>query len=57
MKNFNIFGAHRNITRKRYEIGSNVTIKTPQRRQWRRSGIFIVNLEHISSTCIVTLNK
>ena len=57
MKNFNIFGAHRNITRKRYEIGSNVTIKTPERRQWRHSGIFIVNLEHISSTCIVTLNK
>ena len=27
---------------------SNVIIKTPERRQWRRSGIFIVKFEHIS---------
>ena len=25
-----------------------VTINIPQRRHWRRSGIFIVNFEHIS---------
>ena len=25
-----------------------LTIKTPERRQWRRSGVFIVNFEHIS---------
>ena len=25
-----------------------LTIKIPERRQWRRSGIFIVNFEHIS---------
>ena len=24
-----------------------VTIKTPERRQWRRSGVFIFNFEHI----------
>ena len=24
-----------------------LTIKTPERRQWRRSGVFIVNFEHI----------
>ena len=23
-------------------------MKTPERRQWRRSGVFIVNFEHIS---------
>ena len=27
---------------------SNVIIKTPERRQWCRSGIFIVKFEHIS---------
>ena len=25
-----------------------LTIKIPERRQWRRSGIFIVNFEYIS---------
>ena len=34
----------------RYEICSNLTIKTPERRHWRRSGVFIVNFEHISQT-------
>ena len=34
-------------TRKRCEIYSNLTIKSPERRQWRRSGAFIVKLEHI----------
>ena len=38
---------NRNI-RKRCEICSKLTIKIPERRQWRRSGIFIVNFEHIS---------
>ena len=30
------------------EISSKLTIKTPKRRHWRRSGVFIVNFEHIS---------
>ena len=30
------------------EICSMLTIKTPERRHWRRSGVFIVNFEHIS---------
>ena len=30
------------------EICSNLRIKTPERRQWRRSGVFIVNFEHIT---------
>ena len=32
-----------------------LTIKTPERCQWRRSGIFIVNFEHISHTFLVFL--
>ena len=34
-------------TIKRSEICSKLTIKTPERRYWRRSGVFIVNFEHI----------
>ena len=34
-------------TRTRCEICSKLTIKTPQRRRWRRYGVFIVNFEHI----------
>ena len=47
--------------RKIYEKCSKSTIKTPKRRQLRRSGIFIVNFEHISHLFLVfllsTLNK
>ena len=36
-------------------------MKTPERRQWRRSGVSIVNFEHISHLLLVfllwTLNK
>ena len=41
--------------RKRAEICSNLKIKTPERRQWRRSGGFIVNFEHISHLFLVLL--
>ena len=34
-------------TRTRYEVCSKLTIKTPERRQWHRSGVFILNFEHI----------
>ena len=38
-----------------------LTIKTPERHQRRRSGVFIVNFEHISHLFLVflllTLNK
>ena len=34
--------------RKRCEIRSKLTIKTPERHWWHRSGVFIVNSEHIS---------
>ena len=33
-------------TRKRCKICSKLTIKTPERRHGRRSGVFIVNFEH-----------
>ena len=42
-------------TRTRCEICSKLTMKIPERRQWRRSGIFIVNFEHISHLVIVFL--
>ena len=42
-------------TQTRCEICSNLTIKTPKRRQRRRSGAFIVNFEHISQLVLVSL--
>ena len=34
---------------------SKLTVKTPERQQWRRSGVFIVNFEHISQLILVFL--
>ena len=42
-------------TRTRCEICSKLTIKIPERRHWRRSGIFIVNFEHILHFVLVFL--
>ena len=40
---------------------SKLTIKIPERRQWRHSGVFIVKFEHISHLVLVflllTLNR
>ena len=41
--------------RKRSEICSKLIIKTPERRHWRRSGVVIVNFEHISHLSLVLL--
>ena len=30
-----------------------LTIKSPEQRQWHRSGVFIVNFEHISRLDLV----
>ena len=38
----------KNGNKKKCERCSKLTIKTPIRRQWRRSGVFIVNFKHIS---------
>ena len=42
-------------TRTMCEIYSKLTIKPPERRYWRRSGVFIVNFEHISHLVAVFL--
>ena len=42
------FKVNNRSTRKRCEICPKLTIKTPLRRQWRRSSVFIFNLERIS---------
>ena len=48
-------------TRKRCEIFLKLTIKTPERRQWHRSGVFIIYFEHISHLflmfLVLTLNR
>ena len=38
-----------------YEIYSKLKIKTPESRQWRRSGVFIAKFEHISHIAVVFL--
>ena len=42
----NLLKVNNRNTRTRCEIYSKLTIKTPERRHWRRSGIFVVNFEH-----------
>ena len=49
-----MFKVNNRNTRTRCEICSKLT-KTPERRQWRRSGDFIVNIEHFSHLVLVFL--
>ena len=42
-------------TRARCEICLKLTIKTPERRQWRRSGVFVADCEHILYLVLVFL--
>ena len=53
----NIYGLKVNnrSTRKRREICSKLTIKTPEWHQWHQPGVFIVNFEHISHHFLVFL--
>ena len=48
-----LFKVNNGNTRTMCEICSTLTIKTPQRRHWRRSGVFTVNLNrfHTLSWC------
>ena len=48
-----MFKVNNRHTRTRYEICSELTIKTPERQQWRHSGVFIVNFEHILHLALV----
>ena len=56
-----MFKVNNSNTETRCEICSKLTIKTPVRRQWRRSALYIVNFEHISHFVLVflllTLNR
>ena len=45
---FYLFKVINRNTKKKCEICSKLIIKTPERHQWRLSGVFIVNFEHIS---------
>ena len=51
-----MFKVNNRNTRTRCEICSKLTIKTPERRQWSRSGVFIVNFEHNSYLALVFLS-
>ena len=46
--------ANNRTTRTRCEICSKLTVKTPERR-WHGSGVFIVNLKHISHLALMFL--
>ena len=52
-----MFKVNNRNTRTKYEICSKLTIKMPERPQTRRrSGIFIVNFEHISHLVLLFLS-
>ena len=59
--NMYLFKVTNTNTKKRCEICSKLTIKTLERSQWRRSGVFIINFEHIPRLFLVcfllNLNK
>ena len=48
LANIYLFKINNINTRKRGEICSKLTLRTPERRLSRRSGVFIVNFEYIS---------
>ena len=54
LDNFCLFRANNRNIRERCEICSKL-IKILERRHWRRSGVFIVNFEHISHLFLVFL--
>ena len=49
-----MFNVNDRNTKTRCEIYSKLTIKTSERRQWRRSSVFIVNLEHFTPSSSVS---
>ena len=53
--NIYLFKFNKRNTGKRCEICSKLTTKTPRRRHWRPSGVFIINFEHNSLSFVVFL--
>ena len=51
----NMFKINNKNTRTSCEICSKLTMKTPERCQWRRPGAFIVNFEYILHLVLVFL--
>ena len=49
--NIYLLKVNKRNTRKRCEICSKLTVKTPERRQWFRSGVFIVTLNMFHALC------
>ena len=49
------FKVNNRNTRQRCEICSKLTTKTSERHHWRRSGVFIVNSDHISHLFLLFL--
>ena len=56
LANIYLFKIHNRSTRKKHEIRSKLTTTTPEQCQWRRSGVFNVDLEHISHLFLVFLS-
>ena len=50
-----MFRVKNKSTRTRCAICSKLTIKTPKQRQWLRSGVFLVNFEHLSHFVLLFL--
>ena len=53
--NIYLFKINNKNTRKTCEICSKLTTKTAEWRHWRRSGVFVINSEHISHLVLVLL--
>ena len=47
LTNIYLFNVSNRNTRKRCQLSSKLIIKTPERLQWRRSGVFMFDFEHI----------
>ena len=53
--NVDLFKVNNRTIRKRSKICPKLEIKTPEQRHCRRSGVFIVNFEHISYLFLVSI--
>ena len=49
------YGSQIPLTIERFELWTSYPLETAERRHWRRSGVFIVNFEHISHRFLVFL--